>query len=593
MGYTPHVLVIGGGVVGTGIARDLAIRGLDVTLVERGPLTGRSETDGILYSGARFAQTPTLAKEMARERQTLASIADHYIDETSGLLLSLSTDNDSTFQEALDAIEAVSLPHEVLDGDAIRETESAVSGDVSRAVRVPDAVVSPVELTLALAESAREYDATLRTHTAVTDIATDGGTIDTVTVEHDPPPEPDTGPAKPTRAAMTEGGGPRQGRGTPGSTPGMPGAASTETDKETKSDDGDGPQAEELDPEYVINAAGAQVADIAGVAGIDLDLSYIGNTMRVVDGVGVDTVVSRIYEDDWATIAPGARDTVLGPAQTAIDGPNDTSVSTTAIEGHSDTLSSAVSAVDTAKTVRTYGVVRPRNATMEADVDATLIDHGDRDDCWGMTSVVGGSLTTHRLVAERVADDVCAKFGITRDCQTDEISLPERGSPDDESSGRLLCDCCGVTSGEVRAALDDDLARTVDLDEVVVRTGATLSECQGRRCAHRIAAELYDEYEEAVVADARDELCHSRWTEQRQALAGDELSSAAQTYQFRIETMNQPSSDLTYVDSRSKEVLDAIENDDAVPLTTVGISSFDDGQRGRDQERPPWGERPL
>lgn len=592
MGYTPHVLVIGGGVVGTGIARDLAIRGLDVTLVERGPLTGRRQTERILYSGARFAQTPALAKQMARERQTLESIADHYLDETWGLLLSLATDTDSAFQETLDAIESLSLPHKLLDGDAVEATESTLSADVEQGVKVPDAVVDTVELTLGLAESAREHDATIRTHTTVADIATDGGTIDTVTVEHDPPPKPDTGPAGPTRAPNT-GGGPGGRRQTPGGTPGMPGATSEETDEEMDGDD-QGPQTEEIDPEYVVNAAGENLGDVAALAGIDVDLSFAGETMRVVDGVPVETVVTRVTQDGLATIAPGPRGTVLGPARTAIEGSDDTPVSLPAIEQHTERLSPAVPAVETATTVRTYGSVRPRHDSMDAVLDATLVDHGDRDDCWGMTSVVGGSLSTHRLVAERVADDVCAKFGIRRDCQTDEIPLPERASPDDQQgSSLLLCDCCDVTQSDVQAALDDDLARTVDLEEVAVRTGATMSECQGRRCAHRVATELYDEYGEEVVAEARDDLCQSSWSDQRQALAGDELASAAQTYQFRIETMNQPASDVTYVDSRSKEVLDAIENDDAVPMTTVGISSFDDGQRGREEERPPWGERPL
>ena len=57
MSSQPHVLVIGGGSTGCGIARDLAMRGLDVTLVEQGNLThgttGRMH--GLLHSGGRYA----------------------------------------------------------------------------------------------------------------------------------------------------------------------------------------------------------------------------------------------------------------------------------------------------------------------------------------------------------------------------------------------------------------------------------------------------------------------------------------------------------------------------------------------------------
>ena len=51
MGYTPHVLVIGGGVIGTGIARDLAIRGLDVTLTEGGSVDDSEWSGGSATGG--------------------------------------------------------------------------------------------------------------------------------------------------------------------------------------------------------------------------------------------------------------------------------------------------------------------------------------------------------------------------------------------------------------------------------------------------------------------------------------------------------------------------------------------------------------
>ena len=55
--YDAHVLIVGGGATGAGLAHDLALRGLRVTLVDRGELTcgttGRHH--GLLHSGARYA----------------------------------------------------------------------------------------------------------------------------------------------------------------------------------------------------------------------------------------------------------------------------------------------------------------------------------------------------------------------------------------------------------------------------------------------------------------------------------------------------------------------------------------------------------
>ena len=51
-----QVVVIGGGATGTGILRDLALRGIDSMLVEQNDLaTGTSgRFHGLLHSGARY-----------------------------------------------------------------------------------------------------------------------------------------------------------------------------------------------------------------------------------------------------------------------------------------------------------------------------------------------------------------------------------------------------------------------------------------------------------------------------------------------------------------------------------------------------------
>ena len=59
------VLVIGGGATGVGVAWDAALRGYDVTLVERGDLaegtSGRFH--GLLHSGGRYVVKDPLAAE--------------------------------------------------------------------------------------------------------------------------------------------------------------------------------------------------------------------------------------------------------------------------------------------------------------------------------------------------------------------------------------------------------------------------------------------------------------------------------------------------------------------------------------------------
>ena len=77
------VLVVGGGATGTGLARDLALRGLRVVLVEQGDLahgtTGRYH--GLLHSGGRYVvRDPTSARDCAAENQVLRRVAKLFLD---------------------------------------------------------------------------------------------------------------------------------------------------------------------------------------------------------------------------------------------------------------------------------------------------------------------------------------------------------------------------------------------------------------------------------------------------------------------------------------------------------------------------------
>lgn len=92
---TSDVIIIGGGATGAGIARDCALRGLRVILVERHDIatgaTGRNH--GLLHSGARYAVTDAeSARECISENQILKRIARHCVEPTDGLFITLPED---------------------------------------------------------------------------------------------------------------------------------------------------------------------------------------------------------------------------------------------------------------------------------------------------------------------------------------------------------------------------------------------------------------------------------------------------------------------------------------------------------------------
>ncbi len=84
------VIIVGGGATGAGTARDCALRGMRVLLVERdfaAGATGRNH--GLLHSGACYAVTDReSAAECIKENMILRKIARHCVEENGGLFIS-------------------------------------------------------------------------------------------------------------------------------------------------------------------------------------------------------------------------------------------------------------------------------------------------------------------------------------------------------------------------------------------------------------------------------------------------------------------------------------------------------------------------
>ena len=78
-----ELLVVGGGATGTSVARDAALRGLDVCLVERGDLAAgtSSRSTRFIHGGLRYLKTLEFGfvREGLRERAILMEVASHLV----------------------------------------------------------------------------------------------------------------------------------------------------------------------------------------------------------------------------------------------------------------------------------------------------------------------------------------------------------------------------------------------------------------------------------------------------------------------------------------------------------------------------------
>src|SRR5215475_540226 len=77
------VVVIGGGMAGAGVARDLALRGVSTALIEQGDFASAttSQSSKLIHGGLRYLELFdfSLVRESLRERETLRRLAPHLV----------------------------------------------------------------------------------------------------------------------------------------------------------------------------------------------------------------------------------------------------------------------------------------------------------------------------------------------------------------------------------------------------------------------------------------------------------------------------------------------------------------------------------
>ncbi|MCG8529442.1 MAG: FAD-dependent oxidoreductase, partial [Desulfovibrionales bacterium] len=92
-----QVLIIGAGATGTGIFRDLALRGVECMLIEQRDVNAGASggNHGLLHSGARYVSTdPHSANECKVEGDIIKEFAPHCIENTGGLFVAVKGDDE-------------------------------------------------------------------------------------------------------------------------------------------------------------------------------------------------------------------------------------------------------------------------------------------------------------------------------------------------------------------------------------------------------------------------------------------------------------------------------------------------------------------
>ncbi len=180
-----QVVIVGGGGTGGALAHDLTLRGLRVTLVERGELTSGTtgRHHGLLHSGARYAVgDPESATECIQENRILRRIAPGSFEENGGLFVALTDEDADGLAGFLAACAACSIPTRELSPDQALRLEPGLAPTLKAAVWVPDATMDAMRLPLRFFATARANGAVLRPFTEVFGVLRSGGTVTGVAV---------------------------------------------------------------------------------------------------------------------------------------------------------------------------------------------------------------------------------------------------------------------------------------------------------------------------------------------------------------------------------------------------------------------------
>ena len=175
-----QVLVVGGGATGVGVARDAALRGLRVVLVERSDLaegtTGRFH--GLLHSGGRYVvKDPRSARECMDENRVLRRIASHCIEDTGGLFVCTPAD-DPAYGDGFMAgcTEAGIDVEEIGTAEALRR-EPRLHPGITRAFVVPDGAVDTWRLVGSCADDVERRGGTVLRHHEVVSLIVEGDAV--------------------------------------------------------------------------------------------------------------------------------------------------------------------------------------------------------------------------------------------------------------------------------------------------------------------------------------------------------------------------------------------------------------------------------
>jgi glycerol-3-phosphate dehydrogenase len=513
------VVIIGGGATGVGILRDLSMRGVGAVLLEQRDLAygTSSRFHGLLHSGGRYAvNDPEAARECAAENAILRRIGRHCVEDTEGLFVRLPEDDPGYEPLWVEACKAAGIPAAKIALPEAHRLEPHLTLRAQAVYRVPDAAIDGFRLCRQNRISAQKYGGRVLTYTEVVGIEQRNNRLEGVRVRN------------------------------------------SLTGKEAS-----------IHCDMVVNAAGSWVGQVAALAGVSIHVTPDKGTLIALNHRFTDRIVNRLRPPANGDIfVPHGSVTILGTTSLPACKPNDFAPTTAEVLELIDIGKGLFEELPQFRILRAYTGTRPlycedpNAAGREKSRNFVILDHS-REGLEGFVSIVGGKLTTYRLMAEKLADLVCKKLSVQASCHTADEPIIEdpslalmnkarqffpkvgvelaasRLGPDfaeaverieqQPDKKQLVCECELVTLAEVETVAAD--SATFTMNDIRRRTRMGMGTCQGTYCGLRGVGMMVDNdlTKGNSAQEFLEEFLEARWSGIRPILWGHQMREAELT----------------------------------------------------------------
>lgn len=372
-------IVVGAGVTGAATAHDLALRGLQVIVVERSEIasgtSGRSHC--LLHSGGRYCvRDPEAAVECIEENRILKRITPSALELNGGLFIALDESDLQYKEKFLAACQACGIPHVELTPEQALRLEPSLNPRLLAAVRVPDGVFEPFRLCLSFLATAKRKGAEVRTYTEVIDLIADGG---------------------------------RRVKG-------------------VRVRDRCSGALDSIEGDIVVNATGAWAGRIAAMAGISVPVQPTPGVMVSMGARLCNLTINRLNKPgDGDIIVPQRQTSIIGTTSWPVEDADYIPIPDDHVRLLLEKGSELIPAIRQARQRGIFTVARPLigaagTAGRELSRTFECFDHA-HDGVNGLVTITGGKATTARAMAEKTADVVCQRLGVDAPCRTRDTAL--------------------------------------------------------------------------------------------------------------------------------------------------------------------------